>query len=124
MIFVTGGTGLVGNCVIRELVSRRLPVRALCRPGTSRECFAGLDIEIVEGDLGSAAVLDQAVAGCSAVIHSAALIHIGWKRLDESRQTNVAGTQRVVQACLQHGAKLIYVSTVDTSSCPEHSCTH
>ncbi len=34
--------------------------------------------------------------------------------LEESRQVNVEGTRRVVQACQQHQAKLIYVSTVDT----------
>lgn len=114
MIFVTGGTGLVGNCVIRELVSRTIPVRVLCRPKTSKECFEGLNVEIVEGDLSDSGLLSEAIRGCSAVIHSAAMIHIGWKRLEESRQVNVEGTRRVVQACQQHHAKLIYVSTVDT----------
>lgn len=114
MIFVTGGTGLLGNCVIRELVSRGLPVRALCRKGTSRECFEGLDIEIVDGDLADVELLTEATAGCSAVIHSAALIHIGWKRLEEARQTNVGGTRRIVEACKRSKARLIYVSTVDT----------
>jgi dihydroflavonol-4-reductase len=114
MIFVTGGTGLVGNCVIRELVCRGLPVRALCRKGTPRKCFDGLSIEIIEGDLNDTAVLRNAIAGCTAVIHSAALIHIGWKRLEESRNANVVGTQNIVAACIEHGARLIYVSTVDT----------
>ncbi len=61
MIFVTGGTGLVGNCVIRELVSRSIPVRALCRPKTSKECFEGLNVEIVEGDLSDSGLLSEAV---------------------------------------------------------------
>lgn len=111
---MTGGTGLVGNCVIRELVSRQIPVRALCRPRTSRLCFEGLGIEIVEGDLSDPAALHQATEGCSTVIHSAAMIHIGWKRLSESRRVNVEGTRNVVKACLATGANLIYVSTVDT----------
>jgi dihydroflavonol-4-reductase len=73
-----------------------------------------LDVEIVEGDLSDTGLLSEAIRGCDAVIHSAAVIHIGWKRLEESRQVNVEGTRRVVQACQQHHAKLIYVSTVDT----------
>jgi dihydroflavonol-4-reductase len=114
VIFVTGGTGLVGNCVIRELLAREFPVRALCRKGSSRKCFEGLELEIVEGDLNDVQVLRQSIAGCAAVIHAAALIHIGWTRLNESRQVNVEGTRHVVAACLEHHARLVYVSTVDT----------
>lgn len=114
MIFVTGGTGLVGNCVIRELVSRGLPVRALCRSTTSRECFDGLDIDIVDGDLSDSQRISAAIQGCQTVIHSAAMIHIGWQRLEECREVNVEGTRRVVQACIENRAKLVYVSTVDT----------
>jgi dihydroflavonol-4-reductase len=64
--------------------------------------------------LNNTQVLQQSIAGCAAVIHAAALIHIGWTRLDESRQVNVDGTRNVVAACLEHHARLVYVSTVDT----------
>lgn len=114
MIFVTGGTGLLGNCIVRELCARQMPVRVLCRRGTPRTALEHLPIDIVEGELGDAAVLQQAVAGCSAVIHSAALIHIGWQQLDASRKVNVQGTQHILEACSQHAARLVYVSTVDT----------
>ncbi len=114
MIFVTGGTGLLGNCIVRELVSRNMPTRVLCRSGTPRTPFDGLDVEIVEGDLHSREVLSSAIAGCTAVIHSAAMIHIGWHKLAESRRVNVDGTRNIVESCLQHGARLIHISTVDT----------
>jgi dihydroflavonol-4-reductase len=42
------------------------------------------------------------------------MIHIGWQKLEESRRVNVEGTGQVVQACLQHQARLIHISTVDT----------
>jgi dihydroflavonol-4-reductase len=114
VIFVTGGTGLLGNCIVRELAARGEPVRALCRSGTSRDPFNGLDVDIVEGDLSCADALAGFMEGCRAVIHSAALIHIGWSRLQQSREVNVEGTRRVVQACLTQGVKLVHVSTVDT----------
>ena len=114
MIFVTGGTGLVGNCVIRELIARGQPVRALARKGSARDCFDGLEIDVVEGDRSNNPVLLRAIEGCSAVIHSAAMIHIGWTRLEESRKVNVEGTQNVVDACIKHHACMIHVSTVDT----------
>ncbi len=114
MIFVTGGTGLLGNCIVRELCSRQIPTRVLCRRSASRRPFEGLDVEIVEGDLESRDVLNSAIAGCRAVIHSAAMIHIGWHKLAESRQVNVEGTRNIVAICLQHGSRLIHISTVDT----------
>lgn len=114
MIFVTGGTGLLGNCIVRELCNRGHRVRVLCRSSTSREPFDDLDVEIVEGDLSSADLLKSAISGCHTTIHSAAYIHIGWKQMVQSCEVNVTGTERVVAACISNQSKLLYVSTVDT----------
>lgn len=114
MIFVTGGTGLLGNCVVRELLSRNLPVRALCREATDQRPFEELDVELVTGDLSSEAVLRRAMQGCSAVIHSAAMIHIGWQRLEESNRVNVEGTRRIAELAIESKIRMIHVSTVDT----------
>lgn len=114
MIFVTGGTGLLGNSIVRELCRRGHAVRVLCRKETSRTAFDGLDVEIVEGDLSDRHVLDSAVSGCTCVIHSAAMIHIGWYRMEPSRRVNVVGTEHVIAACTKYGARMIHVSTVDT----------
>ncbi len=112
--FVTGGTGLLGNSIVRELCGRGLTVRVLCRPGSPRTPFEDLPVEIIEGDLNQPAVLDAGIAGCTAVFHCAALIHLGWTQLEESRRVNVEGTRHVADACLRHGCRLIHVSTVDT----------
>lgn len=114
MIFVTGGTGLLGNCIVRELLDRKLPVRALCRSGTDRAPFDGLDVELVTGDLSNEDVLRDAIDGCSAVIHSAAMIHIGWQRLEESRRVNVEGTKQIAALAREAGLRMVHVSTVDT----------
>ena len=114
MIFVTGGTGLLGNCIVRELCERDMAVRVLYRHSSSRRPFDGLPVDIVEGDLNQQQVLDAAIAGCTAVIHCAAMIHIGWQRFDKSRQVNVEGTRSIVDACLRHKCRLIHISTVDT----------
>jgi dihydroflavonol-4-reductase len=114
MILVTGATGLLGNCCVREWIARGEKVRVLVRPGPPRRELQGLDVEVVSGELHDPAAVERAVAGCRAVIHSAALIHIGWTRLDEARSVNVEGTQQIAAACLSHAARLIFVSTVDT----------
>ncbi len=100
--------------MVRELVQRGIPTRVLCRAQTSQAPFAGLNVDIVEGDLESVELLSRATQGCEAVIHCAAMIHIGWSRLEESRRANVVGTHHVLQACRAAGSRLIYVSTVDT----------
>lgn len=112
MYFVTGGTGLLGNCIVRELCNRQMQVRVLCRQPDVPEALADLPVEIVSGDLETD--LDAMVEGCDAVIHSAAFIHIGWQKLEQSRRVNVGGTERIVQACAKADAKLLHISTVDT----------
>ncbi|GIW96700.1 MAG: HpnA protein [Pirellulaceae bacterium] len=114
MIFVTGATGFLGNCVVRELCRRGEAVRVLCRPEASRECFTGLPVEIVEGDLSNTHGLIRALEGCRAAVHCAALIHIGWHQLERSREVNVGGTRRLAEACLAHQVRMVHVSTVDT----------
>jgi dihydroflavonol-4-reductase len=114
MILVTGATGLLGNCVVRQLLQQGQAVRVLCRPQNIKDSLQGLDVQIVCGDLTDASSVEEAVTGCDAVIHCGALVYIGWQRLDELRKVNVGGTRNVVEACLRQHAKLIHVSTVDT----------
>ena len=112
---VTGATGLVGNNVVRLLVDRGVPVRVLARPGSPRNdrAFAGLPVERIEAPLDDDAALDRAVAGTSVVVHSAAVVHIGWRRLDEMRAVNVEGARRVAAAARRSGARLLHVSAID-----------
>jgi dihydroflavonol-4-reductase len=76
--------------------------------------FEGVDTEFVSGDLLDRDLITKVVQDCDAVIHAAGLIHLGWKRLRESMRVNGEGTQIMVDACLQHGCKLIHVGTVNT----------
>jgi dihydroflavonol-4-reductase len=114
MLLVTGATGLLGNNLVRELLGRSEAVRVLVRGAGPRPELAGLDVEVVRGDLDDQAVLERAVAGCRAVIHSAAMIHIGYTRLEEARRANVVGTRHLAAACRAAGSRMVHVSTVDT----------
>ncbi len=118
MILVTGATGLLGNSVVRELLQRGQKVRVLARPNrdgsAERPELAGLNVQMFTGDLNDAAAVQRAVEGCQAVIHSAAMVHIGYQRLEEARRANVQGTETVALACRRAGCRLVHVSTVDT----------
>ncbi len=117
-VFLTGGTGLLGNNIARQLFERGDQVVALVRKMPADEVFAGIDAEFVCGDLSSQDVIDQAIGRCDAVIHSAALIHIGWQLLDESMRANRDGTQVIAQAARKHQKTMVHVGTVNTLAMP------
>lgn len=111
---VTGATGLVGNNVVRSLLARGDRVRVLARNTSDSRPLEGLNVEIVRGDVQDEASLSKAVEGAHAVIHLAALVHIGWTKFEQSRAVNVEGSRRVGLAARDAGARMIHVSSVDT----------
>ncbi|MEM9828487.1 MAG: NAD-dependent epimerase/dehydratase family protein [Planctomycetota bacterium] len=113
-ILVTGGTGLLGNNVIRQLVAGGDEVLAVVRRDPAAEVFAGLDIECLRAPLDDSAAMSAAIAQCDAVIHSAGVIHIGWKRRDESMAVNCDATAGIAQWCRKHQKRLVFVGTVNT----------
>lgn len=113
-VFVTGGTGLLGNNILRQLTETGCGSTALVRGQPDERVFAGIDVEFVSGDLSDASVIDEAVARADAVIHSAGLIHLGWTRRDESMKVNRDGTRVIAEACCRHDRKLVHVGTVNT----------
>jgi dihydroflavonol-4-reductase len=112
---VTGATGLVGNNVVRLLADRGVPVRVLVRPDGPRNdrALAGLPVERVEATLDDDESLVRAVDGAAVVVHAAAIVHIGWQRLDEMRAVNLEGARRVAVAARRCGARLVHVSAID-----------
>ena len=111
---VTGATGLVGNNVVRMLVSRGESVRAFVRSRqASQRCLAGLPVETLHGSLGDEGAVQAAVDGARVVIHSAAMVHCGWRHHAEMAAANVEGTRVVAAAARRAGARFIHVSSVD-----------
>ncbi|WP_425616297.1 NAD-dependent epimerase/dehydratase family protein [Anatilimnocola sp. NA78] len=111
---ITGATGLIGNNTVRRLVALGEQVRVLTRQtGTQRE-LAGLKIEICQGDIRDAASVRAAVQGVDCVIHAAAYVQVGWTNLQMHQQVNVEGTRNVATAALEHKARLVHISTINT----------
>ena len=108
---ITGGTGLVGNNLVRRLVAAGAEVRVLSRRKPRRE-FAGLAVEEIEGDVTDPASLARLCEGAECVVHAAALVEIRHGGRDEFEKVNVGGTAAMLRA-VPRGARLVHVSTVD-----------
>lgn len=113
MNIVTGATGHLGNTLVRMLLAKGEPVRAVVAPGASREALAGLGVNIVEADVRNPCEVCAAIKGGDVVYHLAGLVWIktfGSKRL---QQINVEGARNVIRACQTHEVKkLVYVSSI------------
>lgn len=115
--FVTGSTGLLGNNLVRLLAGRGVRVKALAR---SREKaakqFAGVPVEIVEGDMLDVARFAPALAGCDALFHTAAHFrdsYKGGKHWDRLHAINVEGTGHLLKAAYAAGIRrAVHTSSV------------
>jgi dihydroflavonol-4-reductase len=88
-------------------------VRALARRGGERANLAGLDIQIVEGDLTDTDSLARAVQGCRYVIHVAADYRIWVPDPAAMLRANVEGTVALMRAARAAGVeRVVYCSSV------------
>jgi dihydroflavonol-4-reductase len=108
---VTGASGHVGANLVRTLLSRNRPVRALVH--RNHKALDGLDVEKTEGDLCDLESLCRAFEGAGIVYHLAAYISLSMDEWPVSERINVIGTRNVVEACLQMGVRrLVHFSSI------------
>lgn len=113
--FLTGGSGFVGSAVARALIEAGVTVKALVRPGTNAGNLAGLEIEIVRGDMRDASVVNEAVRGCRYVFHVAADYRLWAPHPAEILNSNIGGTKTVMEAARAAGVeRVVYTSSVAT----------
>ena len=111
-VFVTGGTGLLGANLIRELFRRGYQVRALVRRGSDLRGIQDLDIELYEGDLSDEQNLYQGCKGFDYVIHAAALTPGFLTNFSDYLVANIRGTQNMVRAVERTQVnRMVYVSS-------------
>lgn len=96
-VLVTGGSGFVGGRLIRRMTALGWHVRALARSPQAARRVTALGAEAVRGDLDDLHALEQAVQGCQAVLHAAALFRL-WGPREAFEHANVVGTQKLLAA--------------------------
>ncbi len=113
MVLVTGGTGHLGNVLVKKLLESGERVRVLLLPDEPVESLEGLPVQAVIGDVRNEASLVAAFQGCEYVYHLAGIVSILKEQSQILEEVNVKGTRNVVNACLKAGVRrLVYTSSV------------
>lgn len=108
-VLVTGGGGFLGRAIIRRLVDRGDHVRSLAR--NHYPVLEELGVEQIRGDISDSESVATACDNRDIVFHVAAKPP-PWGKYDDYYQTNVIGTQNVINSCLsQNISRLVYTST-------------
>ncbi|HOT34525.1 MAG TPA: GDP-mannose 4,6-dehydratase, partial [Rhodoglobus sp.] len=125
-ILVTGGAGFIGSNFVRRTLEDAYPglegadvvvLDALTYSGNLENLAPVADsprYEFVHGDIRDADLLDRILPGVDAIVHFAAESHVDRSVRDSGIfvETNVLGTQRLLDAALRNGtARFVHVST-------------
>jgi UDP-glucose 4-epimerase len=114
-VLVTGGAGFVGATLVRRLAAAGYRVRVLDNLATGDPAhLTGVDAELVKGDILDPGALDDAIAGCGAVVHLAAAGSVPGSVADPAAnfEANVVGTFRVLDAARRHAVpRVVQAST-------------
>jgi len=109
-IFLTGGSGFIGHYVVKQLLSDGHRLRLLVRNTTKIPSLVTMPgVTVVEGTLGSRAVIGKALQGCEACVH----IALGWGGTPTTMlQNDTAATVFLLEAAEKAGVrKFIYTSS-------------
>lgn len=112
---VTGGAGVVGKALCRELQAQGVCVRVLTLPGdTLASSRVPPDVEICYGDVTDYASIRPAFDGVDVVFHLAAILLS--TKPGEFHRVNTHGTYNVISACQDAGVRrLLYVSSISVT---------
>lgn len=117
-ILITGGLGFIGSNFVRAVRRQRPEWRirvldSLTYAGDRRR-LAGIDVDLMVGDIADPETARSAVAGANLVVNFAAESHVDRSLLDASEfmRTNVAGAYTIMRAAVDAGVeKFVQVST-------------
>jgi UDP-glucose 4-epimerase len=121
-VLVTGGAGYIGSHAVRELLDAGHTVTVLDDLSHGHRAAVPEDVPLVEGDLGDAEALREALAGADAVMHFAGLLSVAESVADPAPyyRTNVAKGLELLSAMREIGVeRIIFSSTCATYGVPQ-----
>ena len=114
-VFITGATGFVGGHVARHYAAEGATLRLLTRQTSRLDSLAGIDAEMVIGDLRDPEKLRSALTGCDALVHVAADYRLWVRDPKQMYAANVDGTRELLKLARETGIPhVVYTSSVAT----------
>lgn len=116
-VLVTGAAGFLGGHIARYFRDLGWEVRTYDRAEHAIE-----GTEAIQGDLGDPASVGRAAAGVDVVAHIGAIgdVYLAGEQPALAADVNVVGTANVIDAALEHGARMVYASTWEVYGEPEY----
>ncbi|MBA4187243.1 MAG: LPS biosynthesis protein WbpP [Planctomycetaceae bacterium] len=109
LCLVTGGAGFIGSHLVDALRAQGRQVRVLDEFSTGLLANIAPGVEVVEGSITNASVVEAAVAGCEVVFHLAALASVAKSVEDPplSHAICATGTLNVLNAARKAGVRRV-----------------
>lgn len=116
-IFLTGGTGFIGQALVRRIRGRGWDLTVLVRDpgGAQAQWIVRHGGALATGDVTKPEGLASAMAGADALIHNAGVYEIGAdsKTVRRMRAVNIDGSLNILDSAMTAGIpRTVYVSTV------------
>jgi len=114
-VFVTGATGFVGSHVAKKLLSENHEVICLVRSeAKAKELLPSSDLlQLVIGDMMSDMNFSDAMKGCDAVIHTAAVTPTAAALTEADAELNLNGTRNIIGSAIASGiTNIAYLSSI------------
>jgi 2-alkyl-3-oxoalkanoate reductase len=110
-IFVTGGSGFLGQRLIQRLIRDNNHVTALARSDSSRQILEQLGAKTIRGALDNISEWETQLAGQEIVIHCAAPVEFwgAWEKFE--RGITLATKNLLIAATKMHLQRFIYISS-------------
>ncbi|MGI6443563.1 MAG: NAD-dependent epimerase/dehydratase family protein [Candidatus Dojkabacteria bacterium] len=113
MVIVTGGSGHIGNVLVRTLINKGYEVGVIDRDPSTDKAIADLPIKYFQGDIRDLDFLTEVFKKAEYVCHLAGIISIVPGNEELLYSVNVDGTKNVIEACKRAKVKrLLYTSSV------------
>lgn len=112
---VTGGSGVVGRALLKQLVSQGREVRALVRSNNAEGTVSALGAKPTSGDILDYASLVTAMEGCDVVYHVAGYNEMCLADPSMLYRVNVDGSRNTLRAAAAAGVRrMVFTSSATT----------
>jgi len=125
ILLITGGTGSFGNAVLNrfldtEIKEIRIFSRDEKKQDDMRHALQNPKVKFYIGDVRNKRSVDNAMHGVDFIFHAAALKQVPSCEFFpiEAVNTNVLGTQNVLDSAVEHGVKRMIVLSTDKAAYP------